>query len=103
MTLLGGGFGRKSKPDYIVEAAKLAQATDVTVAADIERFVDATVAQFGGVYDDPEVGLYVAQVGARLLAAAGQQGKEYTFTVLDSDLPNAFAAGHSRKSATART
>lgn len=49
------------------------------------------VAQFGGVYDDPEVGLYVAQVGARLLAAAGQQGKEYTFTVLDSDLPNAFA------------
>lgn len=28
VTLLGGGFGRKSKPDFIVEAALLADATD---------------------------------------------------------------------------
>jgi len=28
VTLLGGGFGRKSKPDFIVEAAMLAAATD---------------------------------------------------------------------------
>jgi isoquinoline 1-oxidoreductase beta subunit len=28
VTLLGGGFGRKSKPDYVVEAAALSQAMD---------------------------------------------------------------------------
>jgi len=28
VTLLGGGFGRKSKPDFIVEAARLSAATD---------------------------------------------------------------------------
>ena len=28
MTLLGGGFGRKSKPDYVVEAALLSKAMD---------------------------------------------------------------------------
>jgi predicted Zn-dependent protease len=49
------------------------------------------VRQYGGIYDDPELGAYVALVGARLLAAAGEQGKEYTFSILDSDIPNAFA------------
>ena len=31
VTLLGGGFGRKSKPDYVVEAALLSQATGAPV------------------------------------------------------------------------
>jgi predicted Zn-dependent protease len=49
------------------------------------------VRQYGGIYDDPELGAYVALVGARLLAGGGEQGKEYTFSILDSDIPNAFA------------
>ncbi|MEQ9639404.1 MAG: M48 family metalloprotease [Alphaproteobacteria bacterium] len=65
--------------------------TEAEEAAQGAQAHKGLVTQFGGVYDDPDVGLYVAQVGARLLAAAGQQGKEYRFTVLDSDLPNAFA------------
>jgi isoquinoline 1-oxidoreductase beta subunit len=31
VTLLGGGFGRKSKPDYVVEAALLARAVGAPV------------------------------------------------------------------------
>ncbi len=49
------------------------------------------VQQFGGVYEDRELGAYVAGIGSRLAAAAGGTGQDYTFTILDSPVVNAFA------------
>lgn len=40
VTLLGGGFGRKSKPDYVVEAALLSKAAGVPVRAQWTRECD---------------------------------------------------------------
>ena len=47
--------------------------------------------EFGGVYDDPEIGGWVAQIGGRLAAASGTPATQYTFTVLDSPIVNAMA------------
>ena len=56
-----------------------------------QREYPRLVEQFGGVYDDPALTAYVERVGAEVARAAGQAGQPYRFTVLDSDLPNAFA------------
>jgi predicted Zn-dependent protease len=47
--------------------------------------------QFGGVYDDPNIGGYVAQIGGRLVANSELAGQPFTFTVLNSPVVNAFA------------
>ena len=44
-----------------------------------------------GIYDDPELDAYVRQVGERLLRDAGITRPEFTFTLLDSPVINAFA------------
>ncbi len=49
------------------------------------------LAQFGGVYDDPELGAYVAAIGGRLVAHSEKAGAPFTFTVLNSAIVNAFA------------
>lgn len=49
------------------------------------------VKEFGGVYDDPKVGGYVAAVGGRLAANSEMPDLEFTFTVLNSPIVNAFA------------
>lgn len=49
------------------------------------------VKQFGGIYDDPEMGAYVAIVGGRLAKLAELPGLTYTFTVLNDEKVNAFA------------
>lgn len=49
------------------------------------------VAQFGGVYNDPQIGAYVASIGGRLVAHSELAGRSFTFTVLDSAEVNAFA------------
>ena len=49
------------------------------------------VRQYGGVYDDPDLGFYVAQIGGRVAAKSDRPDIEYTFTLLDSDVVNAFA------------
>ncbi|RMF09618.1 MAG: hypothetical protein D6763_07520 [Alphaproteobacteria bacterium] len=49
------------------------------------------VKQFGGVYDDPKVAGYVAAVGGRLAANSELADLEFTFTVLNSPIVNAFA------------
>tara|TARA_B100001939_G_scaffold347435_1_gene369045 strand:- start:7511 stop:9031 length:1521 start_codon:yes stop_codon:yes gene_type:complete len=51
----------------------------------------AVLAEHGGVYDDPELGGYVASVGGRLVAASEMPDEPFTFTVLNSPLVNAFA------------
>lgn len=47
--------------------------------------------QFGGAYGDPNVGVYVAEIGARLAAKSEMAGKPFRFTILNSPIPNAFA------------
>jgi predicted Zn-dependent protease len=47
--------------------------------------------QFGGVYDDPKVGAWIARLGGRLVAASDLPREHFTFTVLDTDMANAFA------------
>ncbi len=47
--------------------------------------------RFGGVYDDPDVGGYVAEVGGRLVANSELPRLSFTFTVLNSPEVNAFA------------
>ncbi len=49
------------------------------------------VAQFGGVFDDAEIGGWIADMGGRLVAASKMKGERFTFTVLDSPVVNAFA------------
>ncbi len=49
------------------------------------------VEQFGGEYGDPAVQAYVERVGLQVVQATGTAGQPYSFTVLESDLPNAFA------------
>lgn len=63
-------------------AAQAQQATPEQRRAEILR-------SFGGAYQGPMSG-YVSKVGARMAAAAGQGG--CTFSVIDSEVVNAFAA-----------
>ena len=49
------------------------------------------VAMSGGVYHDAELARYVRTVGTRLAAATGQPPGRWSFTVLDTPEPNAFA------------
>ncbi|HEY0834634.1 MAG TPA: M48 family metalloprotease [Azospirillum sp.] len=49
------------------------------------------VAQYGGEYRDARVQDFVQRVGGRLVQAAGATDRNWTFTVLDSDVVNAFA------------
>jgi len=49
------------------------------------------VAQYGGEYRDARVQDFVQGIGRRLIQAAGATDRNWTFTVLDSDVVNAFA------------
>jgi predicted Zn-dependent protease len=47
--------------------------------------------EFGGEYQDPELQAYVDEVGNRIAAASDLPDSEFTFTLLDSEVANAFA------------
>jgi len=47
--------------------------------------------EFGGVYDNFEIGAYVAGIAARAAGQSGLPANSYTFTVLNSPVINAFA------------
>ncbi len=49
------------------------------------------VAEFGGVYDDAELGGYVAMIGGALVANSELPRYAFTFTILNSPVINAFA------------
>jgi len=49
------------------------------------------VKEHGGIYEDPNIGGYVATVGGRLVLATDNPRAEYNFSVLDSPILNAFA------------
>jgi len=46
---------------------------------------------FGGVYDDTELGAYVAGIGLRVIQASRKPDAPYRLTILDSPVLNAFA------------
>ncbi|MEZ5826570.1 MAG: M48 family metalloprotease [Geminicoccaceae bacterium] len=46
---------------------------------------------YGGAYDDPALGAYVDRIGQRLKAVSEYADIPFTFTLLDSDVVNAFA------------
>ncbi|GIK99165.1 MAG: metalloprotease [Alphaproteobacteria bacterium] len=48
-------------------------------------------AEFGGVYDDPEITRYVDSIGQFLASTSEMPDLKFTFTVLDSPVVNAFA------------
>ncbi|MDH3660505.1 MAG: M48 family metalloprotease [Alphaproteobacteria bacterium] len=47
--------------------------------------------QFGGEYDDPDLRAYVDRIGDRLQAVSELPDLDFTFTLLNSDVVNAFA------------
>lgn len=47
--------------------------------------------QFGGAYNNPRVTTYVQRIGERLAQRSELAGQPFTFTVLNSDVSNAFA------------
>jgi predicted Zn-dependent protease len=49
------------------------------------------VAEYGGVYSDPEVEAAVARVVSRLVAASDDPSRRYKITILNSPVANAFA------------
>jgi predicted Zn-dependent protease len=49
------------------------------------------VARFGGIYDDPELAAYVAEVGRRLTAVSEMPDLDYGFILLNNPTVNAFA------------
>jgi predicted Zn-dependent protease len=49
------------------------------------------LAQFGGAYEDPELGRYIDSLGQLLARASDRPNLQYHFTVLDSPIVNAFA------------
>ena len=49
------------------------------------------IKEFGGVYNDPRVTAYVNFLGSKLAAVTETPGEDFTFTVLDSPIVNAFA------------
>jgi len=49
------------------------------------------IVRYGGVYDDPKIGAYVAEIGGRLAANSEGAKTPFTFTVLNTPNVNAFA------------
>lgn len=49
------------------------------------------IQQFGGVYADPKIAAYVDRVGQNLAQVSELPDLDFTFTVLDDDIVNAFA------------
>jgi len=50
------------------------------------------IVEAGQIYDDPELQAYVDRVGQHLVANSDTPDKQFTFTVLDTPMINAFAA-----------
>jgi predicted Zn-dependent protease len=47
--------------------------------------------EFGGAYPDQDLQAYVSEIGKRVAVASDLPDAEFTFTLLDSEVPNAFA------------
>lgn len=47
--------------------------------------------EFGGIYPDPRLAAYVDAIGRRIVASTEQPDEDWTFTILDTPIINAFA------------
>ena len=68
--------------------AFMSEAREAEIGADEHPKI---LERFGGVYDDPELGGYLAEIGGRLAAHTEKPDLLFTFTLLNSPVINAFA------------
>lgn len=61
------------------------------LAMGAEQYVPTQQTQGGQFYVDPELGLYVSEVGQKLAAVSDRPDLPYEFVVLNSSVPNAWA------------
>ena len=79
-----------------VENPATGQAEFTTLTPEQERQIGEQehpriVQQFGGVYPDETLQAYIEQIGDRIAARSDLPQAEFTFTLLNSEVPNAFA------------
>ncbi len=79
------------KPLPLLALFLLLVATTATAADKYDEAHQKIVAA-GQVYDDPELQAYINRIGARLVANSDEPNGDFTFTVLDTEVINAFAA-----------
>ena len=86
LVLLSGCAGNPATggADVVV----MTEGKEVAIGAEEhQKLVDA-----GQVYDDPELQAYIDRIGQRLVANSDKPDMTFTFTVLDTEMINAFAA-----------
>jgi predicted Zn-dependent protease len=62
------------------------------LAGDKHKEAHQQIIDSGQVYDDPELQAYIDRIGQRLVANSDEPNGQFTFTVLDTEVINAFAA-----------
>ena len=91
LTLAGCQFAEQP-PVRVEPVAVVAPRPAARIEEAIGRREDPrVVAEYGGIYSDPEVELAIARVVARLVAASGDPSRRYKVTILNSPVANAFA------------
>jgi predicted Zn-dependent protease len=90
--LLGGCQLMGGIPDRVDPVAVVAPRTPSAAEEAIGAREDPrVVAEYGGIYSDPEVEGAVAKVVARIVAASDDPSRHYKVTILNSPVANAFA------------
>jgi predicted Zn-dependent protease len=85
---LMGSAPQRVEPVAVVAPRAPANAAEEAIGA---REDPRVVAEYGGLYSDPEVEAAVARVVARLVAASDDPSRRYKITILNSPVANAFA------------
>ena len=90
--LLGGCQLMGSAPDRVEPVAVVApRAPSAAEEAIGARENPRVVAEYGGIYSDPEVETAIAKVVSRLVSASDDPSRRYKVTILNSPVANAFA------------
>jgi predicted Zn-dependent protease len=79
----GGGTGKKKDREIILYT----EAVDQKVGRDVATQVREQM----GIVDDPQLADFVRDVGRRIARNAPRQGFNYVFSIVDQEVPNAFA------------
>lgn len=66
--------------------------SQTSLASDTHSKAHQQIIDSGQVYDDPELQAYIDRIGRRLVANSDEPDGRFTFTVLDTEVINAFAA-----------